>query len=139
MLDALALDPATEHQIHQARFARIHYGESHDAVTAEFVVALDDEGPFARRTHQFAQGLAWIAIAGVVHLVGALRQFVNPLQVLLVQRSDADPDATTFQKRLIIATVRLEHGISLLLLKVHGPARAAFLGDWHLALRPARN
>src|SRR5262245_35594595 len=122
VLDAFGLNSATESEVRHARLAVIHDGESHGAIAAEAVFALENKRVEVRRIENLFQDRPIVTVAGKIHLVGALSELVHALNGRGSHWADMQFDTAAAQKIKVVAAESAGRLLPDGLFAIHGTA-----------------
>ncbi len=103
MFYALALNPATEHQICHAHFGAIDDAKPNCSVNPELVFAIEHVCVDIAALQEIAELVPGIPVPRKVHLIGTLRQFIDALDVAFTYGANCQPKIAVFQKRQVFA------------------------------------
>src|SRR5271157_996 len=136
MLDPLPLNAAAKHQIGHAHIGTIHYTETDGTVTSKTIGTIKDIRVHVAGSNQVGQLISRVSVSREVHLVGALSQLVDALNVLLVHLADLQLQTTVFQERKVFSGEFPFSHLAPLLIAVERPPLPTLLGHRALTIRP---
>ena len=83
----LGLYSATKHKVGQSRISFIDNREPHYTIISKLIITLDHVRVQMRRLQDFCKARTVVPVPRKIHLVGTLRQFMNPLEALICHRT----------------------------------------------------